>query len=77
MPREVISNPNGPFHVGVGWHRGDSLQVGIVTDEPSFTIDGEGDEKFKSVWSDMNRHQVNDLIRLLRRARDQTFGRDE
>lgn len=28
-------------------------------------------------YVNLNRHQVNELIRILRRARDQAFGRDE
>ncbi len=30
-----------------------------------------------SLWTSPSRHEVNDLIRLLRRARDSAFGRDE
>lgn len=29
------------------------------------------------VWSTLDRHGCNDLIRILRRARDSAFGRDE
>ena len=32
---------------------------------------------YSGVWADLNRQQINDLIRMLRRARDQAFGRDE
>ena len=32
---------------------------------------------FPGIWTDMNRHDVNELIRLLRKARDSAFGRDE
>lgn len=28
-------------------------------------------------YVNLDRHQINDLIRILRRARDQAFGRDE
>lgn len=30
-----------------------------------------------SLWATMDRKQINDLIRVLRRARDAAFGRDE
>ena len=30
-----------------------------------------------SIWTSPSRHEVNELIRLLRRARDSAFGRDE
>lgn len=32
---------------------------------------------FDSLWATMNRKQINDLIRVLRRARDSAFGKDE
>lgn len=32
---------------------------------------------FHGVWADLDRRQINDLIKLLRRARDAAFGRDE
>ena len=32
---------------------------------------------FDSMWSTLNRKDINDLIRVLRRARDSAFGRDE
>lgn len=32
---------------------------------------------FDSLWSNLDRHRLNRLIRLLRKARDAAFGRDE
>jgi len=32
---------------------------------------------YRGIWSNIDRHGCNDLIRFLRRARDQAFGRDE
>ena len=32
---------------------------------------------YDSVWADLTRADVNEMIRVLRRARDQAFGRDE
>lgn len=32
---------------------------------------------YSGVWSNLNRHQVNQLIKVLRRARDSAFGKDE
>jgi hypothetical protein len=29
------------------------------------------------IWASLTRREINDLIRLLRRARDQAYGRDE
>lgn len=36
-----------------------------------------GAAEFKSLWSTLDRQGVNDVIRLLRKARDAAFGRDE
>jgi hypothetical protein len=32
---------------------------------------------YSGVWTDLDRKGINDLIRVLRRARDAAFGRDE
>lgn len=32
---------------------------------------------YLGLWSDIDRHGINDLIKLLRRARDSAYGRDE
>ena len=32
---------------------------------------------YRGVWSDLDREGCNDLIRVVRRARDQAYGRDE
>jgi len=32
---------------------------------------------YQGIWSDLDRHDCNDLIRILRRARDAAHGRDE
>lgn len=32
---------------------------------------------YDSLWATMNRKEINDLIRVLRRARDAAYGRDE
>lgn len=47
---------------------------------PDFITSGETDEHgriWQSQWCDMDRHTINQLIRELRTARDQAFGRDE
>lgn len=79
--------------VGVHWGRdgSDYLQVStsLFNDDLKY-IDGndvvrqaEGDEAARrELWAQgfyvsLNRNDVNALIRTLRRARDQAFGRDE
>jgi hypothetical protein len=45
-----------------------------------FIISTETDERLRrwsSEWCELDRRTINDLIRVLRRARDQAFGRDE
>lgn len=32
---------------------------------------------YSSLWSDLNRYEINRLIKLLRKARDSAYGRDE
>lgn len=79
--------------VGVHWGRdgNDYLQLstGLFNDDLKY-VDGLGDTHTaegeqavrRQVWSEgfyvtLNRSNVNALIRHLRRARDQAFGRDE
>lgn len=69
--------------LGVGWvdpvldlaqERGQSKTL------PSGWSPGETDEAGKvwqSQWVDLDRHTINHLIRELRKARDEAFGRDE
>lgn len=33
--------------------------------------------EFDSLWTDLDRHEINKLIKVLRRARDSAYGRDE
>lgn len=37
----------------------------------------EDTELMTGLWSTLDRQEINDLIRILRRARDAAFGRDE
>jgi hypothetical protein len=38
---------------------------------------GEAGKPIRGTYVSLERHQINELIRYLRRARDQAFGRDE
>lgn len=80
MPKEVIldqefdSDSCRGLRTEIRWSREAShVQMATVADEapPSSGMGAEG-------WFvSLNRRQINDLIRHLRRARDQAFGRDE
>lgn len=89
MPKEAVYDLTQPHSVEVSWGReGGYVQVGsrfrdqyfrfIPADEASgeFVSNAEP-ERFDSLHVTLTeRGQVNDLIRLLRRARDQAFGTD-
>lgn len=87
MPKEYVDSSFGPvfdetgapvdtgpsFRVKVGWSRecGD-VQIATVNPETEEGFDGAA-----GYYVDLDRRAINDLIRILRRARDQAFGRDE
>lgn len=68
MPRETIRT-DGDTCVRVGWLSSRGVQVGVDKIE---SVVGE-----TGLWTDLDRKGCNDLIRVLRRARDSAFGRDE
>ena len=82
MPKEVIHDPtrvlgdqSAPFAVEVQWGRDSDVRIGSVNLENS-----EGDERFTHAYgwfATLRRQDVNALIRVLRRARDQAYGLDE
>jgi hypothetical protein len=90
MPREYIRDQASQYNLAVGWQRdGADVQIGIETadgrpivDHLTVTsIDGPGGQTsdtaaFASLWGNLSRAGVNDLIRLLQRARDGAFGKD-
>lgn len=72
--------PEGFAVAIVGWSR-EGQHVQLVTKCES-AIGGrmteeEGVHYTDGFYVDLNRQGINDLIRHLRRARDQAFGRDE
>ena len=84
MPKEVIYadgsvvSTGGKPVVEVGWHRDQGVQVATkcLSDLGGRLSDYEGVHYTDGFWVDLNRREINELIRHLRRARDQAFGRD-
>jgi hypothetical protein len=83
MPREIIHDdrplPDGdgeqstPLAVSVGWGREASyVQVATI----NLQVEEHGSPEY-GWFVDLDRHRINQLIRVLRRARDQAFGKDE
>lgn len=88
MPKEYVGNaPQEHGSITVGWHRDHcdvSLSVAgpVGWRDPFLRRSGGADEVDPDNGLDWhvsltNRFEVNQLIRLLRKARDQAFGRDE
>lgn len=74
MPKETIypgsPDPRGTTKITVGWGRNSYAQIGIQRESLGATE--------SAAWSDnLSRADINDLIRVLRKARDQVHGRDE
>jgi hypothetical protein len=60
--------------VQITWSReAEYVQVVTFSRDP-VTFESNSDD---ARWVDLDRRAINDLIRKLRRARDQAFGRDE
>lgn len=78
MPKEIIDTgrtSDNPSYVQVGWHDG---TVQLSTQAVPLTIlPPDGPPKPEGMFVDLNRRQINDLIRHLRKARDSAYGRDE
>lgn len=81
MPKEFIDNASWSAEdsptwqetrIKVTWGR-DAQYVQLAT-----VADAEDATEWSDGWHiDMNRRTINELIRVLRRARDQAYGRDE
>jgi hypothetical protein len=79
MPKETIRSryreDDPKLGVQVGWNReAEHVQVATVNSDSAElrpTPEGNG------WYVQLDRYRINQLIRVLRRARDQAFGRDE
>ena len=87
MPKEIVRGDG--YDVEVRWGADGSVQVASVM-QPPLTAESPAslgtlvetwstEERFAAtgLYSTLDRRQVNDLIRILRRARDAAYGRDE
>jgi hypothetical protein len=74
MPREyVYTDEYGPqLAASVGWNKGHSVQLATIRNGQEASAD-----PCHGLYMDLDRSSINNLIRLLRKARDQAFGRDE
>lgn len=70
----------------VRWSRSEFVELALRIVDPTDHEDyspteaewpGSGGEAIRGTYMPLERHQINELIRHLRRARDQAFGRDE
>jgi hypothetical protein len=93
MPKESVYGINAPFAesiyaavpgksiVEVSWARDQQVQIASKAvrslDGGRLVKDDEGVHYTDGFYVDLDRKGINDLIRNLRRARDQAFGRDE
>lgn len=90
MPRETVFSDVGDFVVTVGWSREQYVQVATecvaepevlrqrvldLLNEGSAT-NPDGRHVFRGWYTTLDRTQVNNLIRLLRKARDSAYGAD-
>ena len=79
MPRELIhaAYESDGYSAVVSWGKEtSSVQVGLKACAKDDNVILKGQE-YDSLWINMNREQLNRMIRILRRARDQAYGRDE
>jgi len=79
MPKEVITSAIQfedvvPFQIEVRWNKnGYEPTIQVATTDPSadmFSLES-------GLFVDLDRDKINQLIRNLRKARDQSFGSDE
>lgn len=90
MPREVIRDEASLYDIQVGWSPDRWVQVGIRTRDERPIVEnlgyggGETDGNkeaepatFNALWGTLNRESINQMIRVLRRARNAVYGGDE
>lgn len=65
-------------HLAVGY-ASTTIIEGLYGPEARAAVAAVSEEQadFAALWVTLDRHQINQLIRVLRRARDAAYGRDE
>lgn len=73
MPKETFDD--GGFDLVVGWDRGHTIQLGIDGGrEFDFHEDDTDDGPYTGLWFTLyNEKQVNDLIKVLHKAKRKVF----
>lgn len=86
--RDVFGPERGAaFALEIRWGRNEHAEIGarvVYAVDPSCDFvpteeewPGLNGRPISGLWTSLTRPQINELIRYLRRARDQAFGRDE
>ena len=82
MPKDLLysndtlaGRPGVIEHIAIGWDKDGTVQLGAINGPPvELTINGQPADP--GLWMDLDRAQINRLIRSLRRARDAAYGSD-
>jgi hypothetical protein len=88
VPKEKIYDAANQFDIEIGWMKDNpDVQIGIGThDGRSIAAWLAGTDyepadaalpTFDSLWGNFGRDGINRLIRMLRKARDEAYGKDE
>jgi hypothetical protein len=81
MPKETIRDDTGTYHVEVSWLKDTWVSLATVTADGQSLKERvkefEDGETPRGLYVSLTRESINQMIRVLRRARDQVFGRDE
>lgn len=78
MPKEIIKNASKvpgdeAYHIEIRWSPDMYAQMATVKKTENFGTVAE----VEGMFVDLDRRTMNELIRVLRRARDHTFGKNE
>ncbi len=76
-PHPLPNQPDGAdSRIEVGWHEY-AVQIATTKLLPSDSENEPAARAWAGQFVDLDRDQINHLIRTLREARDRAFGRDE
>lgn len=73
MPRETVYGVGDDWDIQVGWSE-ETVQLGVTSHSGKSIAELLDDTtKYDGLWSTLSVDQINQLIRLLRKARDRAF----